>query len=137
MTPQCKIVVAAASSFIAGALVAGVVSYVGFSRYVRNELVPSFYATAVHAQFEVRTLSTLHAGQLDKVVHDLDLLLDSHTMQLAEYETVVGPPQRDPFVYRTLAEVRDYRAQFPTHFEYPLQQERYQKALDLGKKAGG
>jgi hypothetical protein len=74
---------------------------------------------------------------LQSVISDLELMLDGHTMQLAQYETAVVPPLRVPFVYRTLAEVRVYRSQFPAHFEYPLQQATYERALELGKKAGG
>jgi hypothetical protein len=40
----------------------------------------------------------------------LDLMLNSNTIQLAGYEKVVAAAQREPFVYRALAEVRDYRA---------------------------
>jgi hypothetical protein len=137
MTPQRKVVVAAISSFIAGCLVVGAAAYVGFSRYIKNEFVSSYYAHAVEAQFAVRTLSRLRSGNIDKVTRDFELMLDSNTIQLAEYEKVVAPAQREPFIYRTLAEVRDYRAKFPAHFEYPLQKAEYEKALALGKKAGG
>ena len=137
MKPERKLVAVAVGSFVSGVFVAGVAGYVAFDRYVENGFVSSFYANAVHAQFEVRTLGRLRAGDTDKVMRDLDLMLDSHTMQLAEYETVVAAAHREQFVYRTMREVREYRANFPTTFEFPLQQAEFQKALDLGKKGGG
>jgi hypothetical protein len=136
MTPQRKLLATAVSSFLAGALIVCAVAFVGFNRYLKNEFASSFYGHAVQAQYEVRVLSRLRSGDTEKVVNDLELQLNSHTMQLAEYETVVPPTQRDPYVYRTLSEVRAYRTEFPAHFEYPLQQAEFQKALDLGKKAG-
>lgn len=136
MRLRLKLVATAVGSFLAGALVVGATGYAGFNRYLKNEFISGYYVRAAQAQFEVRTLSRLRAADTGKPVHDLEVLLDGNTMQLAEYETVVSPTQRDPFVYRTLAEVRAYRAQFPAHFEYPLQQVEYQKALDLGKRAG-
>ena len=137
MTLQRKVVVAAISSFIVGGLVVGTLAYVGFSRYVEYGTASGYYASAVEAQFAVRTLSRLRSGNIDKVMSDFDLLLDSNTIHLAEYENVVPPARRQLFVYQTLAEVRDYRAKFPTHFEYPLQEAEFEKALALGKKAGG
>ena len=137
MTPQLKLLATAVCSFLAGAVIVGAVAFVGFNRHLKNEFVSSFYAHAVEAQYDVRALSRLRTGDTQKVLNDLELQLNSHTMQLAEYETVVSPTQRDPYIYRTLAEVRVYRAEFPAHFEYPLQQAEFQKALDLGKKAGG
>jgi hypothetical protein len=137
MTPQLKLLATAVSSFLAGALIVGALAFVGFNRYLKNEFASSFYGHAVQAQWDVHALSRLRAGDTQKVLNDLELHLNSHTIQLAAYETVVPPTQRDPYVYRTLAEVRAYRAQFPAHFEYPLQQAEFQKALDLGKKAGG
>ena len=137
MTPRLKLLATAVSSFMAGALIVGAVAFVGFNRYLKNEFVSSFYGHAVQAQYDVRALSRLRAGDTEKVLNDLELRLNSDTMQLAEYETVVPPAQRDPYVYRTLAEVRAYRGEFPAHFDYPLQQAEFQKALDLGKKTGG
>jgi hypothetical protein len=137
MTPQRKVFVAAVCSFIAGGLLVGVAGSVGFARYIKNEQASSYYAHAAQAQFEVRTLSRLRAGNLEKVVSDLELMLNGDTIQFAAYENVVAPAQRDPFVYRTLAEVRDYRSKFPAHFAYPLQEAEFEKALALGKKAGG
>jgi hypothetical protein len=137
MSPQRRLVIAAAVSFIAGGLVTGALCYGGFSRHLRDVYAWSFYSNAAEAQFEVRSLARLRAGDTDKVIKDLELLLNGHTMQLAEYETAVEQARRDPYVYRTLAEVREYRERFPAHFDYPLQQAEFQKALDLGKKAGG
>ena len=137
MTPQRKVVAAAVGSFIAGGLLVGTAAHVSFSRYIKNQFVASYYGYAVEAQFQVRTLARLRSGNIDKVIQDLDTLLDSNTIQLAEYENVVPPAQRDQFVYRTLAEVGDYRAKFPAHLEYPLQKMELEKALALGKKAGG
>lgn len=136
MTPQRKVIVAAISSFIAGGLVVGTAACIGFSRYVESELISSYYAHAAEAQFAVRALSRLRSGNIDKVTSDLDLVLNNDTIQLAEYENAVAPAQREPYVYRSLAEVRDYRAKFPAHFEYPLQEAEFEKALALGKKAG-
>ncbi len=136
MTPQRKLLATALGSFLAGALIVGIAANVVFSSYIKDQFVSSYYGDAAQAQFAVRTLSRLRAGDNIKPVHDLEVVLDGNTMQLAEYETVVPPTRRDPFVYRTLAEVRAYRAQFPALFEYPRQQAEYQKALDLGKKAG-
>jgi hypothetical protein len=136
MTLQRKLLATAVGSFLAGALIVGVAGNVIFSSYVKNQFISSYYGHAVQAQFAVRTLSRLRVGDITKPVHDLEVLLDGHTMQLAEYETVVAPTERDPFVYRTVAEIRAYRVQFPAQFEYPLQQAEYQKALDLGKKGG-
>jgi hypothetical protein len=137
MAPTRRLVFVALASFLGGVLLAGAAAYIGFSRYLNEQFISSFYATAVHAQFQVRTLSNLRNGKTDKVIGDLDLMLNSNTIQLANYETFVTPERREAFVYRTLAEVRAYRAQYPTHFDYPLQQEAFQKALDLGKQPGG
>jgi hypothetical protein len=137
MTPQRKVVVAAVGSFIVGGLVIGTLAHVSLSRYIKNEFLSSYHVYAVKAQFQVRTLARLRSGDIDKVIRDLDMMLDSNTIQLAEYENVVPPAQREQFVYRTLAEVRDYRAKYPAHFEYPLQKMEFEKALALGKKAGG
>jgi hypothetical protein len=137
MTTQRKVVVSAISSFIAGGLVVGVAAYLAFNRYIENTTVASYYAHAVEAQFAVRTLPKLRSGNVDKVISEFDLMLNSNTIQLAEYESAVAPVRRDPFVYRALAEVREYRAHFPAHFDYPLQEAEYEKALALGTKAGG
>ena len=137
MTLQRKVIIAAVSSFIAGALLVGAVAYVGFSRFIQHESVSGYHASAVEAQFAVRTLSNLRSGDTDKVISDLDLILNSNTLQLAEYESAVPAAQRQPYVYRTLAEVRGYRARFPAHFEYPLETAEFEKALELGKKGGG
>ncbi len=137
MTPQRKVVVAAVGSFIVGGLVVGIAAHISFSRYIKDQFVASYYGHAVEAQFQVRTLARLRSGDIDKVIRDLDMLLDSNTIQLAEYENIVPREQRDRFVYRTLAEVGDYRAKFPAHFEYPLQKMEFEKALALGKKAAG
>jgi hypothetical protein len=136
MTFRLKLFATAVGSFLAGALIVGVTANVAFSRYMQTQFLGSYYGDAARAQFDVRTLSRLRAGDTDKPVHDLEVLLDGDTMQLAHYENIVPPAQRDPFVYRALAEVRAYRAQFPAHFENPRQQAEYRKALDLGKKAG-
>jgi hypothetical protein len=95
--------------------------------------IPHERGNAVHAQFEVRTLNKLRNGYTDKAVGDLEALLDGHTMQLANYEIVVAPAQREEFVYNTLAEVRAYRTQFPAHFDYPLQQETFATATPAWK----
>jgi hypothetical protein len=137
MTLQRKVVIAASSAFIAGGLVVGTFAYLGFSRYMENGTASGYYASAVEAQFAVRTLSRLRSGNIDKVMSDFNLLLDSNTIHLAEYENVVPPARRQPFVYEALAEVRDYRAKFPAHFEYPLEEAEFEKALALGKNAGG
>jgi hypothetical protein len=135
MTFRLKLIATAVGSFLAGALIVGVTASVAFSKYMKTQFLGSYYSDAARAQFDVRTLSRLRAGDTDKPVHDLEVLLDGDTMQLAQYENIVPPAQRDPFVYRALAEVRAYRAQFPARFENPRQQAEYQKALDLGKKA--
>jgi len=137
MTLQRKLLATAVGSFLAGALIVGIAANFAFSRHMKTVLASSYYGHAVEAQFMAHELSKLRASDTDKTVHDLEVVLDGDTMQLAEYETVVPPTQRDPFVYRALGEVRAYRTRFPAHFEYPLQQAEYQKALDLGKKAGG
>jgi hypothetical protein len=136
MTSTRKLVAVAAMSFLGGVLLVGAMSYIGFNRYIQQQFVYTFYADAAHAQFEVRTLSNLRNGKIDKVIADLDLMLNSHTMQLANYESIVAPEKREKFIYKVLAEVAEYKSQFPSHFEYPLQQQMFQKALDLGKKAG-
>jgi hypothetical protein len=137
MTPQRKIVVAVVGSFIAGGFVIGTAADISFNRYIKDQFASSYNGYAVEAQFQVRTLARLRSGDIDRVIRDLDMVLDSKTIQLAEYESVVPPTQREQFVYRTLAEVGDYRARFPAHFEYPLQRTEFEKALALGKKAGG
>ena len=137
MTFQKKLVLTAITSLFVGALVTGSAAYFWAAWFIKDQFVSSFYANAIHAQFEVRALSNLRSGNTAKVISDLELMLDGHTMQLSQYETAVAPPLRVPFVYRTLAEVRAYRSQFPAHFEYPLQQATYERALELGKKAGG
>jgi hypothetical protein len=129
-------VATAVGSFLAGVLVTGVAANYAFSRYMQTMWASSYYGRAVEAQFMAHELSTLRAGDTNKSVHDFEQVLDGDTMQLAEYEGLVPSSQRDPFVYRAMAEVRAYRAQFPPHFEYPRQQAEYQKALDFGKKAG-
>jgi hypothetical protein len=136
MVLRRNLLATALGSFLAGALVVGVAANFAFSRYMKTVFASSYYGHAVEAQFMAHELSKLRAGDTDKPVHDLEVVLDGDTIQLAEYENNVPPTQRDPFVYRALGEVRAYRAQFPAHFEYPLQQAEYQKALDLGKKAG-
>ena len=137
MAAQRKLVATALVSFFAGAAVIGSFGYAGFNQHLREGFISSFNAHAAEAQFDVRTLVRLRAGDTQKAVRDFETFLDGHTMQLAEYEAVVPSERRDPLVYRALAEVRAYRAQSPAHFEYPLQQAEYQKALDLGSKAGG
>jgi hypothetical protein len=137
MTFKKELVLTAMTSLFIGALVTGSAAYFWAAWLIKDQFVSSFYANAIHAQFEVRALVSLRSGNTAKVIKDLELMLDGHTMQLAQYETAVAPPLRVPFVYRTLAEVRAYRSQFPAHFEYPLQQATYERALDLGKKAGG
>ena len=136
MKPQHKVITAAVSSFIAGGLLVGIVAYVSFNRFLHQEFVASYHAQAVEAQFAVRSLSRLRSGDTDKVIHDLDLMLNANTLQLAEYENAVPTAQREAYVYRTLSEVRDYRTKYPAHFEYPLQQTEFEKAMTLGKKAG-
>jgi len=137
MTPQPKVIIAAISSFITGGLLVGTAAYVGFRQYVEKEVISRYYVNAAEAQFDVRTLLRLRSGNLDKVISDFDLILNSNTIQLAEYENVVAPAQREAYIYQTLAEVRDYRAKFPVHFDYPLEQAEFEKALALGKKSGG
>jgi hypothetical protein len=136
MTLQRKLVATAVGSFLAGVLVTGVAADYVFKRYMQTVFASSFSARAVEAQFMAHELSMLRAGDTNKPVHDFEQVLDGDTMQLAPYEGIVPSAQRDPFVYRALADVRAYRAQYPPHFEYPRQQAEYQKALDLGKKAG-
>ena len=137
MTFKKTVVLTAITSLFMGALVTGSAAYFWAAWLVRNQFVSSFYANAIEAHFEVRSLSNLRRGDTARVIKDLELRLDGNTMQLAQYETAVPPTLRVPFVYRTLSEVRAYRSQFPVHFEYPLQQATYERALDLGKKAGG
>jgi hypothetical protein len=136
MTLRLKLLATAAGSFLAGVLLTGIAANYAFSNYMQTVFASSYYEHAVHAQFLARELTMLRAGNTDKPVHDLELVLDGNTMQLSGYETAVPATQRDPNIYRLMAEVRAYRAQFPPHFEYPRQQAEYQKALDLGKKAG-
>jgi hypothetical protein len=93
-----KLVAVAAMSFLGGAMLVGAVSYVGFNRYMQQQSVYTFYANAVHAQFEVRTLCNLRNGKIDKVISDLDLMLNSHTMQMANYESSVAPENRETFI---------------------------------------
>jgi hypothetical protein len=131
-----KLVAVAATSFLGGVLLVGAMSYIEFNRYLQQLFVNTFYANAARAQFEVRTLSNLRSGKIDKVIADFEMMLDGSTMQLANYESVVAPEKRETFVYKTLAEVAKYKSQFPPHFDYPQQQQMFQKALDLGKKAG-
>jgi hypothetical protein len=137
MAPTYRLVAVAVTSFLGGVVLAGAAGFIGFNRYVNEQFISSYDATAVHAQFQVRTLSKLRNGKIDKVIDDLDLMLNSNTIQLANYEIIVPPERRDAYVYGTLAEIRAYRTLFPTHFDYPLQQETFQKALDLGRKPEG
>jgi hypothetical protein len=131
------IVAIAIASFFIGALVTGSAAYLLAARLNKDQFISSFYGNAVDAQFDVRELASLRGGNTAKVIKDLEMMLDGHTLQLAQYENAVAPPLRVPFVYRTLAEVRAYRTQFPAHFEYPLEQRTYERALNLGKEAGG
>ena len=99
MKPQHKVITAAVSSFIAGGLLVGIVAYVSFNRFLHQEFVASYHAQAVEAQFAVRSLSRLRSGDTDKVIHDLDLMLNANTLQLAEYENAVPTAQREAYVY--------------------------------------
>ena len=137
MTLQRKVIIAAVSSFIAGGLLTGAMASVGFNRYLQYESVASYYVNAVEAQFAVRTLLRLRSGDIDKVISDFDLKLNGNTLYLAEYESAVPAAKRQQYIYRTLAEVRDYREKFPVRFEYPLQEVEFEKALALAKKARG
>jgi hypothetical protein len=136
MTLRFKLVATAVGSFLAGVLVTGIAANHVFRNYMQTVFASGYYEQAVHAQFMARELSMLRAGNTDKPVHDLELVLDGYAMQLSGYETAVPATQRDPDIHRLMAEVRAYRTEFPAHFEDPSQQARYQKALDLGKKAG-
>ena len=136
MTLRLKLLATAAGSFLAGVLLTGAAAKYSFSKYMQAVWDGHYYAHAVEAQWAAHELSLQRAGETDKLVHDLELMLDANTIQFAEYEEFVPPQARDPNVYRLLADVRSYRAQFPAHYDSPHQQARYQKALDLGKRAG-
>ena len=131
-----KVVITAVGSFFAGVLVTGIGANYAFSNYMQTVFAANYYEQAVHAQFMAHELSMLRAGNTDKPVDDLERVLDGYTMQLSGYETAVPAKQRDPNIHRLMGEVRKYRTEFPAYFEDPSQQARYQKGLDLGKKAG-
>ena len=131
MTHRLTVTVVAIASFVCGALAAGVIGYLGIARIFRDQFESSFYANAAHAQFEARALSNLRAGNTDKVISDLELMLKSHTMQLAGYESAVPAERRNQLVYDALGEVRVYIEKFPAHFENAIQEAEFRKALAL------
>jgi len=136
VTLQPKLLITALGSFLAGVLVTGIAADHVFRNYMQTVFAASYYEQAVHAQFMAYELSMLRAGNTDKPVQDFERMLDGYTLYLSGYETAVPATQRDPNIHRLMADVRAYRTQFPAHFEDPSKQARYQKALDLGKKAG-
>jgi len=135
MSPRARLTVACVASFIAGAVLIGGISGYVMEREFRNTPARVAYENAVHAQTAVHQLFLLRAGDTPRVISELDMLLNAHTMQLASYEEAVPPDLRDSLVYRALADVRRYRDKYPLHIDNPVVRAEYQKALDLGLKA--
>ena len=135
MTRSKSMVILGVAAFVVGAAVGISVSAFGvlqgYKRHMDWHARANLQATASRAQLELRQLELLRSGQVNEVIDQLELLVDSHTISIGAYESAFLAAAERNYALRVLGEIDAYRDMHDATIEHPILRQRLDAALAL------